>query len=167
MRQKIFWFSFLVFVVPLAALVFYHFVIDSRRAIDFEVSQGYVGEVRVNFSIVGASPLPIRGGHYIARVPASGILKTSTAQDDGWGADRYYYVNQKGQRTPIDGFKTNINLIQNETARTNDRIMFIGTRQQARSTNPPIVVEPKQMSNDKPKFNGSPFQVPPTTQTKK
>lgn len=127
MKQKLLWVGLLCFV----ALVVYS-LMDHRHPIDFEIPQGYVGEVRVDFSVVGAPPLPIQRRHYIARIPANGLLKTSTAQEEGGAADRWYYVNQLGQRTPIDGFRTNVNLVQNDRGRTNDRRMFIGTRQQSK-----------------------------------
>lgn len=125
MTQKILLFGVLVF----AAFVVYSLT-DQRHPIDFEIPQGYVGWIRVKSNILGAAPLPMKSGHYIAHIPANGLLKTSTIEEEGGAADRFYYVNQAQQRMPIDGFRTNVNLIQGDRGRTNERYMFIGTKQQ-------------------------------------
>ena len=174
MLRKILLIGLLIFAVFIA-----YFLTDQRYPIDFEIPQGYVGEVRIKFNIAGAPPLPIKGGHYIARIPTNGLLKTSTVEDEGWGADRFYYVNQVGQRKPIDGNRTNVDLIQNDRGRTNERYMFIGTKQQSKDAGMliggvkskplklPNTSESEQSSSNGSDSNlsSSPFQLPPVTQS--
>lgn len=175
MRRGILLFGLLIF----AAFVAYSLT-DQRHPIDFEVPQGYIGWIRVKYNIAGATPLPIKSGHYIARIPANGLLKTSTVEEEGGAADRFYYVNQAKQRMPIDGYKTNIALIQGDRGRTNERYMFIGTKQQftdaqrlIRGSAPGPLTLPITSESEQNSANGldlsskpSPFQLPPAAQFK-
>jgi hypothetical protein len=43
-----------------------------------------VGWVRVEFESSGAPPVPVDDGEYVLRIPRSGLLKTSSAEQYGW-----------------------------------------------------------------------------------
>lgn len=104
---------------------------DNRRAIAFGVPQGYVGWIRVKFNIKGAAPLPVRNGCYIARIPANGLLRTSTVEGEGWGSDSFYYVTKSGNEIllPTNGGGPNT-FVWGDAGRTNERWMFIGVKKQ-------------------------------------
>ena len=104
---------------------------NSRKSIAFVIPQGYVGWIRVKYNVPNALPLPIRNGYYLARIPANGLLKTSTVEDEGWGRDTFYYVTKTGGETrlPSDGSGPNL-LVWGDSGRTNERMLFIGTKKQ-------------------------------------
>ena len=105
--------------------------LDTRRSIDFVVPKGYVGWIRVKYNVFGTQPLPIRNGRYAARIPANGLLKTSTLEEEGWGRDQFYFINKSGQEThlPSDFDEPN-RLMWGPAGRTNETWMFIGTKKQ-------------------------------------
>src|SRR5271166_1840524 len=76
--------------------------IDARRSVryssKFLIADGYVGWVRVEFEVNGAPPLPIDGGKYLFKVPASGTLQTSTAEQYGRARNHYFYYSEKAVR---------------------------------------------------------------------
>jgi hypothetical protein len=71
---------------------------ESLRSSRFLIPDGYTGWVRVEFEVQGAPPLPIDHGEYTIRIPADGVLRTSSAEQYGWAHDRYYYYS--GQSMP-------------------------------------------------------------------
>lgn len=115
----------------LTAVIFALCGCGGRRAVVFEIPQGYVGWIRVKCKVAGAAPLPIRNSSYIARIPANGLLKTSTVEEDGWGADEFYYVTKSGQKIRLLSDSLNQNtVVWGDAGRTNERWMFIGTKKQ-------------------------------------
>ena len=75
---------------------------STRRPSRFLVPQGYTGWVRVEFEVPGAPPLPIEAGQYVLRIPADGILRTSSPEQYGWAKDHYYYDSAQGMRPLAD-----------------------------------------------------------------
>jgi hypothetical protein len=71
---------------------------ESLRSSRFLIPDGYTGWVRVEFEVQGAPPLPIDHGEYTIKLPADGVLRTSSAEQYGWAHDRYYYYS--GQNMP-------------------------------------------------------------------
>ncbi|MGA9393184.1 MAG: hypothetical protein WBV69_22335 [Candidatus Sulfotelmatobacter sp.] len=69
---------------------------SSLRSSRFLIPGGYTGWIRVEFEVQGAPPLPMEAGGYILRVPDSGALQTSSAEQYGWAKDRYYYYSAEG-----------------------------------------------------------------------
>lgn len=59
--------------------------------------------MRVEFEVSGAPPLPLVGGEYQFEVPASGVLRTSSAEEFGWAKDGYFYYSDKETRPLPDG----------------------------------------------------------------
>ncbi len=73
-----------------------------RRSSRFLIPEGYVGWVRVEFQVNGASPLPVEGGEYLFKFPPSGLLRTSSSEEYGWAKDHYFYYSEKGARVLPD-----------------------------------------------------------------
>lgn len=73
-----------------------------RRASRFLIPPGYVGWVKVEFQVPGAEPLPLEEGHYDFRIPADGLLQTSSAEQFGSSNDKFYYTSGN-QLEPLPG----------------------------------------------------------------
>ncbi len=71
---------------------------SNRAASRFMIPDGYVGWVKVEFGVSGAPPLPMENGHYIVRLPGSGVLKTSTPEQPRSGKNSYYYYSDDHRR---------------------------------------------------------------------
>jgi hypothetical protein len=69
---------------------------SSLRSSRFLILEGYTGWIRVEFEVQGAPPLSTEGGEYILRIPADGILRTSSPEQYGWARDHYYYYSAEG-----------------------------------------------------------------------
>lgn len=69
-----------------------------RRPSMFLIPAGYVGWVRVDYSVKEAKPLPIENGYYILELPNNGYLQTSTQNKAGWSSDEFYYYSSKGRQ---------------------------------------------------------------------
>ena len=176
MKQKTLFLGLLIF----AAIVIYY-IANHRRPIDFEVPQGYVGWIRIKYNIAGAAPLPIKSGYYVASIPDNGLLETSTIEDEGWGADRFYYVAQNKRTISLDDEKSNTgDLVWASAGRTNETWMFIGTKKQwadaqrlIGGSDPgplklPITSESDQSSSNRLNSNSvpNPLELPPAIQSK-
>jgi hypothetical protein len=55
--------------------------------------ENYAGWICIQHDVNGASPLPEQDGYLIIKVPASGILKTSSQLRSSQTRDKYYYYN--------------------------------------------------------------------------
>lgn len=64
----------------------------------YYLPEKYAGWVCVSFNVDGAPPLPIEEGFLAAKIPANGILKTSSEPRFSPTRDEYYYYNEKGIR---------------------------------------------------------------------
>lgn len=64
---------------------------NKRRVSKFFIPSGYIGYIDVKYGVKGAHPLPVSNGSHVLKVPQSGILKTSTAMEEGYAVDEYYY----------------------------------------------------------------------------
>ena len=71
---------------------------SGRHPSRFLIPEGYVGWVRVEFEVSGAPPVPLEGGEYQFKLPASGVLRTSSTEEFGWAKDRYFYYSGKETR---------------------------------------------------------------------
>lgn len=69
-----------------------------RRSLQFLIPENYTGWVRVEFGVSGAKALPIESGQAVVRLPASGVLTTSSPAQYGWAKDFYYYYSDAGLR---------------------------------------------------------------------
>lgn len=69
-----------------------------RRPCRYLVPEGYVGWVRIDFGVKGASALPIQDGYSVFRFPPNGQLETSSNIEYGAAADEYYYYSEDNLR---------------------------------------------------------------------
>jgi hypothetical protein len=75
-----------------------------RRPSLYLVPEGYVGWVRIDFGVEGAPPLLLEDGHYFFKFPPTGIIQTSSALEEGYAEDKYYYYSDSGgARQPLHG----------------------------------------------------------------
>jgi hypothetical protein len=72
--------------------------VEREPARTWLIPQGYVGWLRLDFSVDGARPFPIENGHYVARMPRSGRSRTSTNTDRTVEGDSYYAEDGGGRR---------------------------------------------------------------------
>lgn len=72
------------------------------RSLHFFIPEGYSGWVRVEFEIPGAQTLPSEAGHTVLKIPASGMLRTSSPEEYGWARDNYYFYSDAGSRALSD-----------------------------------------------------------------
>jgi hypothetical protein len=107
-------------------------LLDLRRPVKYLIPQVYVGWIRIEYRVKNAPPLPQEGMYMIVKVPATGILKTSSVMGEGWAVDKYYYVTSKGVRQPLplglpgEGM---IHANSGEPHGANEKF-FVGTKQQ-------------------------------------
>lgn len=73
-------------------LVFWLFLKRSNK--DYYLPQGFEGWVMIQYGAPGELPLPEKEGVLQVSVSASGHATTSTALDEGWGRDRYFWVGE-------------------------------------------------------------------------
>jgi hypothetical protein len=67
----------------------------ARHPTKFLIPQGYVGWVKIEHG-ENAPPLEMSNGVYICRIPANGILQTSSSLEDGWAKEEYFYYSEHG-----------------------------------------------------------------------
>jgi hypothetical protein len=72
----------------------------ARHPTHFLIPQGYVGWVKIDHGQSGP-PLEMSNGAYICRIPASGVLQTSSSLEDGWAKDEYFYYSADGSLSPL------------------------------------------------------------------
>jgi hypothetical protein len=71
---------------------------NKRTPSRYEIPEGYVGWIEIQYEIPGSPPTTIRDKQFIFSIPASGLLKTSTAQQFGEAVDHYFYCGTSGCR---------------------------------------------------------------------
>jgi hypothetical protein len=72
-----------------------------RRGVTVLIPEGVAGWVRIEYEVADASPLPQEGGRYVVAIPKSSFLQTSSKPDSGFGDDQYFYIDERGGRTPL------------------------------------------------------------------
>ena len=82
-------------VAAIALSVWLIFGVQTSRRLSsrFLVPDGYVGWVKIEFQVPGATPVPAERDKYIFKIPVNGMLRTSSPERYGWGKDEYYYEN--------------------------------------------------------------------------
>jgi hypothetical protein len=73
----------------------------ARHPIRYLIPDGYVGWVEVRYGVPGSSQLPIQSGVLVCRIPAGGLLATSSRLEDGWATDEYDYYSEGGARRKL------------------------------------------------------------------
>jgi hypothetical protein len=66
-----------------------------RHPTKYLIPEGYVGWVSIKHG-ENADPLQLSSGKYISRIPANGVLFTSSLMEDGWARDEYFYYSPNG-----------------------------------------------------------------------
>lgn len=61
------------------------------------IPDGFVGWLRLDYSVPGAPPLPTESGRYIVRMPRSGQMRTSTANNPSIDQNEYYSDDANGR----------------------------------------------------------------------
>ena len=120
----------LVFIGPLVYIILMTFVFDTRRPVQYLIPNGYVGWARIEYEIKEASPLPRQRGYWIAKIPSTGVLRTSSIQGDGWAADEHYYITDTEARRRLDEVTTGVKMIHPLHSGGKSEELFIGTKAQ-------------------------------------
>jgi len=72
----------------------------ARHPVVYLIPDGYVGWIRIRHG-EEAPRLELSNGKYICRIPASGILSTSSEQENGWAKDEYFYYSEAGSQQSL------------------------------------------------------------------
>jgi Family of unknown function (DUF6843) len=65
--------------------------------------EGHEGWFLVEYEVPGEPPLTLSHSKYVIRLPQSGIVKTSSHRQVGYGVDRYYFEGPNTrQEIPVD-----------------------------------------------------------------
>ena len=67
----------------------------ARHTTKFLIPKPYVGWIKIEYGR-SAPPLQMSKGKYICRIPASGVLATSSPLEEGWAKDEYLYYSEDG-----------------------------------------------------------------------
>jgi len=110
--------------------------------IRYLLPEGYIGWVRVEYSIDRALPLPVEAAHCVVKIPESGVLVTSSKLDYTRVVDDYYYYSDRERRPLPSNSCDGSSMIWGEAMLvTQDagsaqacsyRTFFVGTRSQYR-----------------------------------
>jgi hypothetical protein len=123
-------------VVALIALAGVLAGCNTRTPERWQISDGYVGWVVVQYKNPACSPLPRSDGYIVLRISLNGRVCTSDPQPNGEAFDKYEYIKADGgtleidQRTMIWGGKS---------SSTGRSYFFVGSEQQFR--NAPVSAE--------------------------
>ena len=93
----------ILIAVSITSLCFF-FMNKSDETNDiYLIPEGYEGEVYVFYNIKGAPMVETEDGYEVHVINEKGYYLTSALDMDyGTVTDKYYYVDDKGNRTPID-----------------------------------------------------------------
>ncbi|WP_342603873.1 hypothetical protein [Peribacillus sp. FSL E2-0159] len=77
---------------------------DERKTNDiYLIPEGYEGDVFVFYNVKGAPEIEKEDGYEVHKINEKGYYATRTKDlDYGTVTDKYFYVSEKGHRTPID-----------------------------------------------------------------
>jgi hypothetical protein len=73
----------------------------ARHSARFLIPADFVGWVEVNYGARNMPALQIEDGVLIFRIPSDGVLATSSALEEGWAKDQYFYYSQDGSITEL------------------------------------------------------------------
>ena len=68
----------------------------ARHPTEFLIPEAYVGWVYITYGEKGAIELEIKSRTRICRIPDIGVLRTSSALEQGWAKDEYFYYSKDG-----------------------------------------------------------------------
>ena len=64
---------------------------ERLRPYQYQIPDGYVGWIRVDFNVKDAPALPVEGDYYVIKIPVTGHFQTSTEDAYGLVGDVYTY----------------------------------------------------------------------------
>jgi hypothetical protein len=67
----------------------------ARHPTRFLIPNTYKGWIRIEYG-GNAPPLEMSNGKYVCRIPANGVLATSSPLEEGWAKDEYFYYSEHG-----------------------------------------------------------------------
>lgn len=67
----------------------------ARHPTRFLIPKAYIGWIKIEYGR-NAQPLEMSSGKYICRIPAYGVLATSSPLEEGWAKDEYFYYADDG-----------------------------------------------------------------------
>ena len=66
------------------------------------IPAGYVGEVYILHNIADGVPVKREGSTFVYEIPADGVLRSQSPVGNGYlFRDSYFFVNSRGERTPV------------------------------------------------------------------
>lgn len=93
----------LVIATSISSLVLYMINKSDETNDIYLIPEGYEGEVYVFYNVKGAPMIETEDGYEVHVINEKGYYLTSEPDMDyGTVTDKYYYVDDKGNRTPID-----------------------------------------------------------------
>ena len=84
----------LAFLITLATL----FGCAGRKATYYRIPAGYVGWIKVYYSVKSAPPLLQQNGSYVITVAQNGTFETSSPPEFGAANDKFYYYTQNADK---------------------------------------------------------------------
>ena len=103
---------------------------NTRAPDRFQVSDGYVGWLVVQYQNPACQPLPMESGYNVFRFSGDGRLCTSSRQPEGEAFDRFEYVKGDGALQEID----QRTMVWGGVASSSHRsFVFVGNEQQFRA----------------------------------
>ena len=75
--------------------------ITFRKPLIVLIPDGYTGWVRVENGVASEPPFLLQDGRNILKIPAEGLIRTSSTFEPGYEGDLYFYVSPDGRRTPL------------------------------------------------------------------
>ncbi len=127
----------------------------ARHPTKYLIPEEFIGWVKINHG-ENKAPLPLLNGKYICRIPASGVLDTSSGVEDGWAKDDYFYYSENGslRELPKTGWSKGGMIWANHTEfqATQDGSMparftesfYVGTEEQYRRSETHSVTQAQQ-----------------------
>ncbi|MDX2250067.1 MAG: hypothetical protein SF052_25005 [Bacteroidia bacterium] len=76
-------------------------IMDKEPDRDFYLPEGFHGWAKVEYSVPGGSPIPLKEGRMQIVLSDSGYAATSTPLVVGWRRDRYFWVKSDGSTEQI------------------------------------------------------------------
>ena len=86
-----------IFIVLLVVSLFSLTVgcqVKVRRPSRYLIPQNYIGWVRIDFNVEGASSLPVEDNHYLFKIPLTGHFETLSDIEYGVADDEYFYYSR-------------------------------------------------------------------------
>lgn len=101
--KKIFVLVSILFIVGVVSYATYFHFKNQREPSLYLIPSGYTGFVTIHFGKKGSPELTHEGKYVLYPIPNDGVLNTSSTEPQyGAASDKYYYVDEKGNRKEIE-----------------------------------------------------------------